>query len=71
MMQEFVFSFDPWGYEMQVVAATEKEARAIAFANLPDFYKNNCESFCCVDSASAQEKQSKGVSASQFRHVPY
>lgn len=68
MLKEFVFSFDPWGREMSVVAETEKEARAIAWANLPEFYQRNCESFECVDEGRALQEQVKGVSATQFRH---
>ena len=47
-MKIYTFAFDPWGFEREVAANSEKEARKIAWDGLGEL-QNNCESFDCVD----------------------
>lgn len=45
-MKKYTYTVEPWGFEVSVVAETQKEAHKKAWESLTDAQKDNCE---CLD----------------------
>ena len=48
-MKKFTYVVLPWGFEVQMIAATQKEARKLAWNSLTQEQQDNCEDLDWVD----------------------
>ena len=45
-MKKYTYSVEPWGFEVQVIAETQKEAHKRVWNSLTEPQQDNCE---CLD----------------------
>ena len=68
-MKQYTLAIEPTSFEIYVVSDSEKEARQILWAAMPDAVKNCAESMEVVEVTSVLAEQVKGVQGNPFGHV--
>ncbi len=48
-MKKYTYSVEPWGFEVQSIAETQRDARKKAWESLTDDQKDNCEYLDWID----------------------